>query len=348
MLPRSQTGPWVQGTDSGCVSSGGMTCRVAAVGWQSSVVASPLPGTALQCSCEPAEAPGRRVTAAGAGGETRTWGVGRTAPEASTRPAPPYPVIVQVRPPVLVSTSGACRGPAPESPGRRLPVRSPVWQRPVPPGVAPEVVDPAGAWPVAVEDAPPVGGEVLVEEPAVPVADRGCEDDEPSAETEPSKEHPASATSSSAGSSRRAEDMITRPTLETRCDREPVCVCPFRDTGCRDGHRTGRAQERRPMQPLPHRYDVEIAGLLASPEHRFDGRPGTTVPDQAPDRRDRLEIRAGLGIVGDRYYGRPAHRDAAVTVLAAEAVEALAAGLGREPPDPLLARRNVALRGAEV
>jgi MOSC domain-containing protein YiiM len=102
------------------------------------------------------------------------------------------------------------------------------------------------------------------------------------------------------------------------------------------------------MQPLPHRYDVEIAGLLASPEHRFDGRPGTTVPDQAPDRRDRLEIRAGLGIVGDRYYGRPAHRDAAVTVLAAEAVEALAAGLGREPPDPLLARRNVVLRGAEV
>src|SRR3954468_24252619 len=229
MLPRSQTGPWVQGTDSGCVSSGGMTCRVAAVGWQSSVVASPLPGTALQCSCEPAEAPGRRVTAAGAGGEPRTWWVGRAAPEASTRPTPPYPVIVQVRPPVLVSTSVACRCPAPESPGRRLPVRSPVWQgprapgggapvgqRPVPRGVAPEVVDPAGAWPVAVEDAPPVGGEVLVEEPAVPVADRGCEDDEPSAETEPSKEHPASATSSSAGSSRRAEDMITRPTLETR------------------------------------------------------------------------------------------------------------------------------------
>jgi MOSC domain-containing protein YiiM len=59
-------------------------------------------------------------------------------------------------------------------------------------------------------------------------------------------------------------------------------------------------------------------------------------------------VRAGLGIVGDRYFGQAAHRDAAVTVLAAEAVEAVAAELGLPAPDPLLARRNVVLRGAEV
>ena len=59
-------------------------------------------------------------------------------------------------------------------------------------------------------------------------------------------------------------------------------------------------------------------------------------------------MRAGFGIVGDRYAGRPAHRDASVTVLAAESVEALAAELGSGPLDPLLARRNVVLRGAEV
>ena len=89
-------------------------------------------------------------------------------------------------------------------------------------------------------------------------------------------------------------------------------------------------------------------GLLASPEHRYGGRPGTAVPEQAADRRDRIEIRAGFGIVGDRYAGKPAHRDAAVTVLAVESVEALAAELGAGPLDPLLARRNVVLRGAEV
>lgn len=93
---------------------------------------------------------------------------------------------------------------------------------------------------------------------------------------------------------------------------------------------------------------MEVIGLLASPAHRYDGRPGTAVPPQDGDRRERLEVRAGHGIVGDRYAGRPAHRDAQVTVLAAEAVEALAAELGAGPLDPLLTRRNVVLRGAEV
>ncbi len=91
-----------------------------------------------------------------------------------------------------------------------------------------------------------------------------------------------------------------------------------------------------------------MVGLLASPDHRYGGRPGTSVAEQAGDRRQQIEIRAGFGIVGDRYAGKPAHRDAAVTVLAAESVEALAAELGSGPLDPLLTRRNVILRGAEV
>ncbi|SDC22543.1 MOSC domain-containing protein [Geodermatophilus telluris] len=99
---------------------------------------------------------------------------------------------------------------------------------------------------------------------------------------------------------------------------------------------------------LPFTCDVEVVGLLVSPVHRYDGRPGGGVPAQDGDRVARVEVRAGHGIVGDRYAGRPAHRDAAVTVLAAESVEALAAELGTGPLDPLLARRNVVLRGAEV
>lgn len=99
---------------------------------------------------------------------------------------------------------------------------------------------------------------------------------------------------------------------------------------------------------LPHRYDVEVAGLLVAPVHRYEGRPGGAVPEQSTDRRERLEVRAGIGILGDRYAGKPAHRDAAVTVLAAESVEAMAADIGSGPLDPLLARRNVVLRGVEV
>lgn len=43
-----------------------------------------------------------------------------------------------------------------------------------------------------------------------------------------------------------------------------------------------------------------------------------------------------------------AHVDAAVTLFAGESLEAIAAELGAGPFDPLLARRNVVLRGAEL
>ncbi len=99
---------------------------------------------------------------------------------------------------------------------------------------------------------------------------------------------------------------------------------------------------------LPFSYDVAVVGLVVSAEHRYDGRPGPVVPEQSADRRAVVDVRAGYGIVGDRYAGKAAHRDAAVTVLAAESVEAMAVELGRGPLDALLARRNVVLRGAEV
>jgi MOSC domain-containing protein YiiM len=102
------------------------------------------------------------------------------------------------------------------------------------------------------------------------------------------------------------------------------------------------------VSELPYRYDVEVVGLLASPAHRYDGRPDPQVAGQPVESREEVEVRAGLGIVGDRYSGKPAHRDASVTVIAAEAVQQLATELRSGPLDPLATRRNVVLRGAEV
>ncbi|TFV62761.1 molybdenum cofactor biosysynthesis protein [Geodermatophilus sp. DF01-2] len=99
---------------------------------------------------------------------------------------------------------------------------------------------------------------------------------------------------------------------------------------------------------MRYRYDVEVVALLASPVHRYDGRPLSPAPAVDGDRREEIEVRAGYGVVGDRYAGRPAHRDARLTVLAVEALEAVAAEIGVLPFDPLLARRTVVLRGAEV
>jgi MOSC domain-containing protein YiiM len=97
-----------------------------------------------------------------------------------------------------------------------------------------------------------------------------------------------------------------------------------------------------------YRYDVEVLHLLVSPGHAYFGRAREGAADVRTDDVDQAELVAGKGIVGDRFFGKAAHMDAAVTVFAIEALEAIAAELGAGPFDPLLTRRNVVLRGVEL
>ena len=86
---------------------------------------------------------------------------------------------------------------------------------------------------------------------------------------------------------------------------------------------------------------MRIVQLLASPVHRYRGRPANG-PAPAPPGEvvEEILIREGLGIVGDRYFGRPAHRDAAVTIIASESL----------PPgaDLTQVRRNILVEGIPV
>jgi len=95
---------------------------------------------------------------------------------------------------------------------------------------------------------------------------------------------------------------------------------------------------------------VEIVALLVAPAHAFAGRPSDGPrPDPEPVARRQAEVRAGLGLVGDRYFNHPAHQDAAVTMIAAESFERLARDLGlASVPDPLAARRNIVVRGFAI
>ena len=98
-----------------------------------------------------------------------------------------------------------------------------------------------------------------------------------------------------------------------------------------------------------HRYDVEVLHLVVSPGHNYSGRPGDGPGDHPTYDLDEVRLIEGKGIVGDRFYGKAAHVDAAVTLFAVEALEAVAAQVGLDAvPDPLLVRRNVVLRGADV
>ncbi len=89
---------------------------------------------------------------------------------------------------------------------------------------------------------------------------------------------------------------------------------------------------------------------MVSPIHAFEGRPQNgPLADPSPVGRSDVEVRAGLGIVGDRYFGQKLHRNAAVTFLDAAALDELAETLHLEAaPDPLLLRRNIILRGFAV
>lgn len=97
-----------------------------------------------------------------------------------------------------------------------------------------------------------------------------------------------------------------------------------------------------------YRYDVEVLHLLVSPEHAYFGRAREGALNVATTDADQVEVVAGKGIVGDRFFGKAAHMDAAVTLIAIEALEAMAQDLGVAPVDPLLPRRNVVLRGAQL
>ncbi|MEU0245671.1 molybdenum cofactor biosysynthesis protein [Streptomyces sp. NPDC006235] len=87
--------------------------------------------------------------------------------------------------------------------------------------------------------------------------------------------------------------------------------------------------------------EVEVLQLLVSPAHRLAGRPSDgPSPGPSDECVSRVEVRSGLGLVGDRYYARPAHRNAAVTLMAAENLPADA--------DLRHTRRNVLLRGVDI
>ncbi|WP_405587451.1 molybdenum cofactor biosysynthesis protein [Streptomyces sp. NBC_01190] len=90
---------------------------------------------------------------------------------------------------------------------------------------------------------------------------------------------------------------------------------------------------------------VEIVQLLVSPLHRYEGRPASgPAPVSGEEFVERIEIRRALGIVGDRYYARPAHRNAAITLMAAENLPTAI----NPAVDLRQTRRNILLRGVDI
>ena len=142
---------------------------------------------------------------------------------------------------------------------------------------------------------------------------------------------------------------------QVRLGRQPV-VRAGRDTAGRSaapavsgslGCLCARSARRIPRTVEDVQIPVVVVALMVSSVHAFEGRPQDGPrADPSPVGHSEVEVRAGLGIVGDRYFGQTVHRNAAVTFLDAAALDHLAATLQLPaPPDPLLLRRNIVLRG---
>ncbi len=95
---------------------------------------------------------------------------------------------------------------------------------------------------------------------------------------------------------------------------------------------------------------VELVALVVSREHAFEGRPQDGPrTDPEPVARTEIEVRADLGIVGDRYYAQAIHKNAAVTLIDAASLDEVERVLNLDAPlDPHLTRRNITLRGFPI
>jgi MOSC domain-containing protein YiiM len=93
---------------------------------------------------------------------------------------------------------------------------------------------------------------------------------------------------------------------------------------------------------------VEIRHIFVSPGHNYFGKPKDGPGEHPTYDLDQVEVRAGRGIVGDRYYGVPAHYEAQITFIAWETLQALFEEFQLEDASPILARRNVVISGANL
>ena len=99
---------------------------------------------------------------------------------------------------------------------------------------------------------------------------------------------------------------------------------------------------------MTHSYAIALEHIYISPAHNYFGKPKDGPGLHPTTDVEAVEVRAGLGLVGDRYYGVPAHYEAQVTFLAAEVFEALLTEFDRDDLAPVLTRRNIVTRGVPL
>ncbi len=94
--------------------------------------------------------------------------------------------------------------------------------------------------------------------------------------------------------------------------------------------------------------DFTIRHLYVSPAHNYFGRPKDGPGDHITHDAQSIELRAGKGIVGDRYFGVAAHFEAQITFVALEVFQLAVDEFGLTGVLPQAMRRNVVTEGVNL
>ncbi len=95
-------------------------------------------------------------------------------------------------------------------------------------------------------------------------------------------------------------------------------------------------------------YPITIHHIFISPGHNYFGnRTQTPGPHPTLDVAA-AEVKAGLGLVGDRFYGKGENFDGHITFFAWEVFQALQAEFAKPAATPVVFRRNVISEGVNL
>ncbi|GIV76049.1 MOSC domain-containing protein [Litorilinea aerophila] len=96
---------------------------------------------------------------------------------------------------------------------------------------------------------------------------------------------------------------------------------------------------------MSHRYPATIHLILISPGHNYFGHPAGAPGEHPTHLVSAVQVHAGRGLVGDRFYGRGEDFDGHVTFFAWEVYRLLQEELGQGPWSAATLRRNVVVEG---
>jgi len=93
---------------------------------------------------------------------------------------------------------------------------------------------------------------------------------------------------------------------------------------------------------------MTVQRLYLCAEHIYFGHFGRPAGRAPMEQVERAQVVAGRGLVGDRFFARPADHPGQVTFFAEETWAQLSAELGRSDLGPEVFRRNVLVRGIDL